>query len=306
MTSRLHTKLEEYKRLTGEDVHVVYHPNKTASWQRATFQGEDYNPDTAYNHRTIYSSEIVLEYDDADRKTNYELAIRASKKMTDENAAHSIWTSGNKSTHIHAFFNFSDAENVRYLKRLILKHFGSVKHLGEWYEPDMALASPNHLVRAEYGVHESTGNNKALVDASRYFPQYNSIPVDVWDKYDSNKHDYNNYEDEELVESVANSEAFRWLLDPENVREVGDGRKRGVFILGNILWQQTDKSKEDIINFCKEWYREAGGHDYKDSNIRNALQSNFQRGGYTPGYLYLNDYLSDIGMENLLKEKTNE
>jgi len=304
MVSRLHKRLTDYYELTGEDIQLVYHPTQQSSWERTTFTDEKYDEEKAYNHRTVFTSEVVLEYDDGDKKLNYDLAMRASKKMTQEHIQHAVWTSGNKSTHIHAFFNFSDAENIRYLKRLILQFFGNVKHLGTWYEPDMALTSPNHLIRAEHGIHEKTQQRKAFVDKSRYYPRHNSIPEEVWTEYDTTKDDISSFEDnEELVESVAESDAFRWLLDPSNIREIGDGKKRGVFVLGNILYQATDKSDEDIINFCQEWYEAAGGRDYKEKDIRQTLEANFQKGGYTPGFMFIGDLMSDIGMEKLLKEE---
>jgi len=303
MTSRIHEQLTKYEdRLGSTEVYVVHHPDAYSSWARAVFNGENYDEGTAYNHRTIRPQEVIIEYDDGDRKTNYDLAMRASRKLSAHNAAHSVWTSGNKSTHIHTFFNFSDAENVRFLKRLLFKFFGTHKHRGKWYEPDMALSSPDHLIRAEFGVHETTQNHKSFVDKTAHFPQYNSIPEEVWEEYDTTDPSMNDFDDEELVESVANSEAFKWLLDPQNVKEIGDGRKRGTFILGNILWQATDRDKEDIINFCQEWYEEAGGRKDRLRTIKNQLESNFELGGYTPGYLYLSDYLSDIGMERLIKE----
>jgi len=297
-TSRIHDRLSDYTKLLKENVKVVYHPERFSSWERADFQGEDYDESVAYNHRTIFPSEVVIEYDDDDKMINWELAQRVSKKLTQHYIPHSLWTSGNKSTHIHAFFNLSDEyENKMFLKRLIMDYFGQIKHRGTWYEPDKALAGENHLVRAEYGVHEKTGDSKSFVDESAQFPSRNSIPNDVWDTYDDKKDKWQEATDvdmSEMVEDVYESDGFKWLMDSDNLYEVRDGRKRGLFILGNVLrLTKFEDDEQGLKRFLKQWYDDAGGRQLNDRTIEEKVDY-WQDRGYTPGHQSVQDLLSDI------------
>jgi len=302
-TSKLHGRLEDMYTELLEPVNVVYHPDSDASWSRAEFQGSRYDKTTPYNHRTIFRSEVVLEYDDASKRLNYKLAKRASRKLYGDYISHSMWTSGNKSTHIHILFDMSEVDDVRLMKRTILAEYGCTKHRDQYYKPDMALASPNHLVRAEWGVHEKTGDCKRLIDEDIGFPELEYIPEHIQETYEERLNDVQYDRDVQgLAKNVLESDGFQWLLKPSNMKEVGDGRKRAVFILGNVLREATSDDDDDVIEWVQDWYRKAGGHDYSDGQIQQILLNNFQD-DKTPGFPYLNELLSDIGKERFINKE---
>lgn len=305
-TSKIHKRLLSYQHELREPVNVVYHPDDDSWWKRAEFGSPEYDPTIPYNHRTIFPSEIVIEYDEPDKRLNYKLAQRVIDELDRDGHSYSVWFSGNKSTHIHLFFDLQRPKNRRVLKQTILHHYGTVHHRGERYKPDMSVASPNHLIRAEHGVHESTQQNKRFLDEHSMFPRLNRVPMKIWDKFneymDEHDVDSDTY-DEELVEAVTKHDGFKWMLNPENVREAGDGRKRGLWFMVNILrWTKYEGEPDKLKDFAKWWYREAGGRAYSDYEIEEKVDASLDK-DYTPGFRFMNELLSDMGAERFIYDK---
>jgi len=135
------------------------------------------------------------------------------------------------------------------------------------------------------------------VDESAQFPSRNSIPNDVWDTYDNKKDSWNQASDadmSEMVEDVYESDGFKWLMDADNLYKARDGRKRGLFILGNVLrLTKYEDDEQGLKQFLKQWYDDAGGRKLNGKAIEQKVDY-WQDRGYTPGHQSVKDLLSDI------------
>jgi len=305
-SSDIHKRLLAYQHELREPVRVVHHPNEDSYWKRAEFGSPSYDRTTPYNHRTVFPSEIVIEYDNEDKRLNYKLAQRVIRKLANDGISYSMWFSGNKSTHIHAFFDMQQPENRRVLKRSILLKYATIHHRGTKYKPDLNVASQNHLIRAEHGVHESTGRQKSFIDEHVSFPKINRVPMHVWEYYNDYMKEHqvgsDDY-DEDLVDAVAQHDGFKWMLNPENVKSAGDGRKRGLWFITNILrWTKYQDQPEKLKNFVKWWYKEAGGRKYSEHDIEQKVDASLEK-DYTPGFRFMNELLSDMGAKRLISDE---
>jgi hypothetical protein len=94
---------------------------------------------------------------------------------------------------------------------------------------------------------------------------------------------------------------FQYLVQPENMREVGDGKKRFLFVMVNTLqWTKFKNDKEGLKKFAKDWWEKVGGVGYDEHYIENMVNHGIDK-GYTPGPEYFRDLLSDLDLERFIK-----
>jgi hypothetical protein len=300
----VHDYAKKLYETTGEKTTLVHHPYKNSYWNtRHIYLGEEYSEDIPYNHRTILPSEVVIEYDEDDSQLNYDLAMRASAALNRDKKLHSIWHSGNKSTHIHALFDFHQARSLRVLKRLVMKYYGETKMRGETYLPDLQLAGNNHLIRAEGGKHESTQKNKCLLSEDVCYPSQNSVPKAVWESYNEDMREMAQKDFSEYTSDLLEHPGMQWLLDGDNLQELEDGRRRLLWVVFHTVKNSGEiKDKEDMTHFLRDWNKYStsrGEKPYSDSEIQRMVRQQWNK-DYTPGERYLNDILRDIGKEELI------
>jgi hypothetical protein len=194
-----------------KEINLVYRPTLNDGWgDRCQFLDTSYIPTKKYNHRSILRNEIVIEFDDEDKATNKRYTDAVCKKLDKDNIHYSKWDSGNKSYHLHFFVDISNAKNLTLLKKTVMRYYTEGIAVC-----DMRVASDNHLIRAEYGIHEKTGKHKHKLMETRMFPEISRLPQDVWDKYIHNQKISVSVRTQNYVSGLENHKAFQYILQSE-------------------------------------------------------------------------------------------
>ena len=159
--------------------------------------------------------------------------------------------------------------------------------------PDLRLASDNYLIRAEYGVHEKTGEKKRIISRTYDYPRIASISQFIWDAY---------YEEQKRVvkmklsktDEVLKHPVFKIISDSTKFKEYNDGRERALFALIHILKPSYKDKKEELIKFLQEWYRYSSGYTLSDEDISSKVNYHWGR-TYNANWInYLNEILEEI------------
>ena len=107
-----------------DKIMLVYRPTLKSNWAcRCLFLSDKYEPNIAYNHRSILSNEIVMEWDDDNEVLNRKYADIVSSRLRKDNLKVAKWRSGNKSIHLHCFVNFKTVGNISLFKKVFMKHY---------------------------------------------------------------------------------------------------------------------------------------------------------------------------------------
>ena len=278
-----------------ENILLVSRPNIDSSWSdRAIYLEEDYSPHKHYNHRSILLNEVVIEFDEDEIKRNRLLADIVSKRLSSYGFRWTKWYSGNRSTHIHTFIDYGNVTNLRMLKRCFIRFFSN--DLGVL--PDLQMASNNHLIRAEYGIHEKTGNKKTLISSSGDFPKLVRPPDEVWSLYYTEQ---KRISSAKLTRDLTDLEAhsgFKYILNSDKFRASDDGRERALFILIHVLKPKYKDKKDELTKFLQEWYRYTSGTKLSEKQIENKVNYHWNR-NYNIGTTYINELLESIGRSDL-------
>ena len=282
---------------------LVYHPTTNHTWgERCYYLGENYHPGKRYNHRSILDCEVVIEFDDESEKENKRLAEEVSSRLHSDYITHNMWFSGNKSYHIHIMLELQDItepSDVQFLKRVFTKHY--TYGIGE---ADMQLCGSNHLVRAEYGVHEKTRRRKSLIRESKDYPFKNPIPQKVMDKYHNWERTPTISDEDYDFEGFANTDAFKMIADAEKFGKYNDGKKRALFVLIQTL--KHDMNKEELVNFIQRWYKNVGGYKLSAQDLRDKVDYHYDPDRtYTNLERFTNDMLKEIGAETYIIQYNN-
>lgn len=277
-----------------EKIMLVHRPTKKDNWRcRHLYLSEEYNPTTPYNHRSILKDEVVIEFDEDDRKLNKKYADKVAKKLKEDGFSYSKWFSGNKSVHVHIIVDTKNATNIQLLKKTIMRYYSEGIAL-----PDLRLASNNHLIRAEYGVHEKTQEKKSLISKSNDYPTTSVIPQPVWKRYlTSVKQSISNqigYHTRDLV----NHKGFQWIVNSSTFREAEDGRERALFMLIHVLKEKYKDDKEGLIKFLQEWYSYSSGTQLDKYAIERKINYHWKR-NYNIGKNFINELLESLGRSDL-------
>lgn len=290
--------IQSLQRTTKEkNILLVHHPTPSSNWEREHISQAQWQQKT-YNHRSILQNELVIEYDDENQDTNYAYAKEASRRLTWDNVPHSMWHSGNKSTHIHALFNLKQIQDKQLMKEIMLRRYGYIQtEEGEDVLPDMQLSHKGHLIRAEHGVHEKTRRHKTMITQDYKYPQLTHVPEKLQERYDSQIQKARQKDEERKYEEtntlyIQNNPLYKYLKNPENMRRVGDGKKRFMFLLINV-YRQRGLTQEETTQKVTEWYKESGGQIYTEFIIKQHVRHSYEN-QYTPGKNYLNNIKQSI------------
>jgi len=293
----LTTYLQKYYEYQN-NILLVYRPETKSSWRdRCKYLGEGYDSLKAYNHRSVLDCEVIFEYDTDNPSENRRLVDEIAKKLSKDNIKWSKWGSGNKSTHLHCLFKVKDISSFPTFKRMILRYYSSGLPL-----PDMRLAGENHLIRAEFGIHEATGNHKSLISFSPGYPEQSRVPEHLWAKYTEDLK--NNMRISIGVRSnntLTKLKGFKFLLNPEDFRVVEDGRERVLFMLIHVL-KEGYKEKEDLVKFLWDWYKYSGGFKLSESDVRRKVVYHWNR-TYFLTERFLNELLEELGLEKFIRKE---
>jgi len=251
---------------------------------------KDYSYFKEYNHRSILLPEIVIEFDTEDKMLNYFYANQIAEMYKERKIKYSMWTSGNKSVHLHTLVDIK-CSDIGNLKKAWLQYF--CKGLDE--QPDYRLCSDAHLIRAENGVHEKTGQKKSLLYESKgYRDSLEIIPQDVWDTYMSNKRKSISIRINNAARDVTEHPGIKYILKSEDFRSTNDGRERCLFMLIHVLKSKFEKDK--LVKYLQEWYRYSGGYQLDDEAVKRKVLYQLTR-EYNIGHNYINNILKELKLE---------
>lgn len=264
----LNNYLMEYYNKYQKSIIVVYRGDASGSWaKRCLYLSPKYSPMVEYNHRQILDDEIVIEYDNEDVKLNSRLADKVSAKLRADGILFSKWHSGNKSEHIHLIVKKYDLANKELFKKAIMKHYGTYyydevnKIIYDKYRDgltkltcDLRLSGANHLIRAEYGLHEKTGEKKRLLWKSADYPKRSKIPVSVFEKYTASME--RSVQTKLGLNIDPEHDIVKNLMDTVKFKEgMNDGRERVMFALIHILKPKFKPGNmEGLVSLIDSWY----------------------------------------------------
>lgn len=293
----INTYLDKYYEIQSE-ILLVYRPTQKSSWgNRVLFLGEGYDAIVPYNHRSVLKTEIVIEYDTDDLVANRKFVDEIARRLKKDGIEYAKWYSGNKSTHLHCFIDVKNAKNIQLLKKCFMRVYTVGLPI-----PDLRLATNNHLVRGEYGIHEKTGKHKSLISKTPNYPLLGTISTTVWEYY---------YKQMSIVvkrrttidtKDLMEHKGLQYILATHKFKESNDGRERALFMLIHLLKPRYSDKKE-FTKYLIEWYRYSGGTSLTDRQIASKVWYHWSR-NYNIGIPFLNELLESIGREDLIQVNT--
>lgn len=326
-TNTLHHWLKVYQQYQ-EDITLCSRDTAKSWWaNRVKFLDEDYNDCkfSHYNHRSVLDMEAVIEYDNPDKTFNLKLINEVEKLLDRDKIKYALFFSGGKSYHLHILFDPKNASRLQLLKKVILRYYGTmyvnakgkvlnheeydkldpevqeeyIRHL-----PDLRLAENNHLVRAEYGLHEASGNHKSTTRRSPDFAaSLSELPPHIWQDYSRKITTVIKREVSVGVGDVIDSPEVKLLLSTTNFKQYGDGKKRVLFILINLLKKTVYNpegryEKQDLVDFLWDWYKYVGGYELTKQSIVGMVGYYWSRDYSRMSIKYIREVLEELGVKN--------
>ena len=290
------TEYLNYYHSLQNDIVLVYHPTEKSTWRDRTqyLDPQTYHPRKPYNHRTILRNEVVIEHDLDTYEENKEVADKICGRLNQDKIKYAKWSSANKSVHIHVLLDIDNIKNVSLFKRKFVQYY--TKGLPT---PDLRLCSENHLIRAEYGVHEATGEKKRLLTKHPDYPCLSKPRKEIFELYKESYNTVLKRKTTQNVNELTDTPALKFILTSEQFRAHDDGRERALFMLIHVLKPKYRDDKEGLISFLQDWYKYSGGRKLDKNQIRNKVNYHWNR-EYSFGKRYLNDLLESIGRSDLL------
>ena len=289
--------LSEYYKY-HKDIVLIYRDNNNKGYPRGIkYLGEGYNPLTKYNHRIILPNEIVIEYDLDDKEVNKKYANIVASRLRKDGFKLSKWDSGNKSVHVHLLINLREVSNPSVLKRVLVRYY--TKGLTV---PDLQLCSPNHLIRAEYGLHEKTGKCKSLIFKDSDYPYISEIPQHIWDLYRIEMIKQSNRMVTVDTTKFQELPGIKFLFKTEEFKKLEDGRGRAILLLVYVLKHKF--TLQETQEYIWLWYKYSSGAKLDKVKVYNQVKYYYSKNYGLRFYeKYLNELLSDINREDLIKVK---
>ena len=283
--------LNKYYELQ-DDITLVYRPSAKSWWNnRCQYLDDRYIPNTPYNHRSILRNEVVVEFDNEDKKKNETFINAVRKSLHKDGISYHLWFSGGKSYHLHFLINTKTASNIKLLKTVILRYYSE----GLPELPDMRMADNNHLIRAEYGLHENKGTYKKLVFKSRNYLKINELPQAVWSEYVKKMTTVVKRRTTIDMKDVLNSKELALVLSSTDFRnKIGDGRERLLWMLIHLL--KSKHTKESLNRYLWEWYKYSGGYKLSLEDIKSKVNYHWNR-NYNITIDSISDLLKELGVE---------
>lgn len=291
----LNNYLREYYQWCP-NITLVWRESKDKGWNnRAIYLGENYNPLTPYNHRVMLPNEVVIEYDTDNIIINKRYVDEVAKRFKRDGIRFSKWSSGNKSTHLHTLLDCGSATNIPLLKRVFIRYY--TKDLPV---PDLQLCGNNHLIRAEYGVHEKTGKRKELISKDKDYPCLSSIPTEVWSLYYKEVGIIMNRKVSIDTKEFEQLPGIQHLFRTEEFRKYNDARKRAMLLL--IIALKDKYTTQELVEYLWSWYHYNSGTDLTKQDIIKKVHYYTVTKQYPISFWtkYLNDLLEDLDRSDLI------
>ena len=289
-------------------------------------------------HRNILKNEIIIESDYPTYEENYDAAKLIGKIIEEKGFQPLYYYSGNKSIHIHVFFNWNCLKKLdpiikdqlrvifvgsklRFKRKFIL--WLRTKMISCWDTKvkkfDTDLINASHLIRCELSKNKKgyktflgyTHKDMSFVpyicnEKNRIYPKLGKIRL-------SSPHKIQELI-EEFIEEIRvktkveksrkkNRNLSNWGVDlPENLRgcvkvilsedfkQVGDGFKRGMFILLNELRRVLGDNQARII--INDW------NSKMDFPIKGEeIEYRFKLKNYSLSCEYIHKFLKEVGVD---------
>lgn len=300
----LTTYLRKYAAMQDEII-LCYRPQIDSGWSnRCAYLDEKYDPFLPYNHRSVLMHEVVIEFDEDSRELNKQLAHKVADKLSDYKIPYSMWFSGGKSTHLHCFIKARNASSLSLLKRCFIRYFTG--HLE--YRPDLQLTG-NHLIRAEFGIHEKSQERKTLVKESPSYPKEATIPKAVWDMYNREMEIVQKRMMTIAIKDIDDDNLVKKILDTAYIREhLKDGRKRLIGALAQLL-RHKYSNRNELIDFLWKWYTYCNGKDLTYGQVAYQVHYAYRNPMDNP-FAFLYSVAKDLGLEEIEvtenKEETHD
>lgn len=291
--------LNKYYEIQNE-IKLVSRKTEKDGWKRIKFLDDSYSPHIHYNHRSILYNEVVIEFDTDNQKLNRKCVDLAALKLKADGIKWAKWKSGNKSTHLHFLINPKEANRLNLLKSAFLKLYGTFYIKDKRISPDFRLCGNNILIRAEYGLHEKTGNKKSLISKDKEYPCISEVPERVWKEYGKSVRKVLKQKLTKADKDLINSAGFKFFLDSDSLRITDDGRERAMFMLIHCLKSQYSDRQDEFIRFIQEWYRYSSGRKLTPYQIEQKVKYHWNR-HYTFTRQYLNNLLYELGKDDLIE-----
>ena len=293
---------------------LVYRGTTEENWaKRCLYLDDKYSDKVPYNHRSILNNELIIEYDSNDPKVNEQLSNKVKVKLKADNINFAVYSSGNRSQHIHILLKTYNVSNTKLFKTTLMRHYGTfylddknsiyedddAEHTRKKIIPDLRLSCDGHLIRAEFGIHEKTQEKKTLIYASPSFPEISKVPIEVFEKYQKAQEASVYQRVSQQTVDMAEHELVKQLLDAVSFREnMDDGRERTMFALIHILKPKYPK-KDELADFLWEWYCYASTQAPKMSarDVLKKVSMAYAEGAtqYKIGEKYIKDLIEELG-----------
>lgn len=282
--------LEQYHKIQ-KDIMVCYRPTLKSYWgDRTLYKSKNFINNKSYNHRSMLDNEIVIEFDDQSYDLNKKHADIVANRLATDNISYSKWDSGNKSVHVHTLLSIGQVSNPSLFKKVFMRHYSEGLPL-----PDLRLASNNHLIRAEYGIHEKTQKKKRLIYRTPDYPFISIVPQIIWTKYTNEYHRVLKIRTTKEINQLSEHPAIKYILTSEKFRNHSDGRERSLFMLIHILKPSYIGRKDELIKFLQDWYKYSSGIQLSDKQIEGKVKYHWTK-TYNFGRTYLSELLESIGL----------
>lgn len=271
---------------------------KTGWGDRCDYLDNKYTHHKHYNHRSVLDSEVVIEFDLEDKKVNLKLINQVEKNLKRDGMAYNLWFSGGKSYHLHFFIQTKECGRLPLLKKTVMRYYNE----GNTVIPDFRLADTNHLVRAEFGLHEGTQLNKRRVRSWGDFLVPNKLPTIVWEAYSKATITVIKRSNTIQTKDMMRNEKVKKLMDPVWFRNVGDGRERVLFVLIHLLKKNDVNphgkftTQEELVTFLQDWYKYCGGYKIDRTSIKWKVTYHWNRRYVITDY-YIDDLMEELGVK---------
>jgi hypothetical protein len=289
----LTTYLDKYTKIQ-EDILLcsrISNEGEGSGWgDRCIYLDDNYSAKKHYNHRITLDKEVVIEFDEEDKKKNKDMANIVTERLQQDNIPYSMWFSGSKSYHVHFFIDPRQATNIRLLKSCIIRHY--CRDLE--FKPDLQMAG-QHLIRAEYGLNEKTGNKKTIIQEREEYPKVCPVSEEAWELYIHDMRWIMKRSMNKTIKDISNSEEVKKLLDTTYFNDtLKDGRTRILFVLANVLKGKYEK--KELIDLLQKWYKYTNGRKLTYGQIAYQVHSAY-RSDKAPGLSYIMQLMRELGVE---------
>jgi len=291
MKNKVLPYLNMYYKLQKQLI-VCYRPTLKNGWgDRCLLYSKDFDQLKEYNHRSILKNEVVFEWDEEDIEANRKNCDVVAKHLKKEGYKVAKWKSGNKSTHLHVFINIAGASSVSLLKKCFVRFFSTGLPL-----PDLRLTSDNHLIRAEYGIHEKTGARKHLISKDAEYPKVRAVPKDVWKMYTNQMRINLKRRNTTEFSDLTGHPIIKLFLNNDKLRQLDDGRERLLFCLIHVLKPKYKDRKEEFIKFLQEWYKYSSGRKLNQWAIASKVHYHWDK-SYTITINFIHELSEELNLK---------